>query len=240
MELKKRDCPIEIEILPRGAGWTDISWFVPEQMPEPLILKASDIGYNIGDFARALYYLSPNQPELGGDGAKVEIVWYEYDSTTGRYGKMHRQGESLTPGGSYVMLPVKAEFSFEEEPGGSEWILSRNPPTEPNNDNDFPVHVHIKLDRYRYGYDCGYELDFDFKYSDLCYAVSKAFTKSIKKYGFYGYLHSASDSIDILNLIFLKAIALGNSDAYELNYHKNKNSANSNFRREIELLVFDM
>ena len=81
---EKRSCPLEIHILPGGAGWTNISFFVPSEMTEPLIFTASYIGRSMSDFARAFYYLYPNQLETGRGGDLIEPVFYTYDSKTDR------------------------------------------------------------------------------------------------------------------------------------------------------------
>jgi hypothetical protein len=241
---KKYNCPIEIKIFPRGAGWTDISWYVPEQMSEPLILTASYIGCNMSDFVRSLYYLYPNQFETGRAGDLVEVVDYEYDMKTKRHGKMYKLGEDR-PQGAYTECPIKAEFHFEEEPGGSDWTISREPSVEQKIETDFPVHVNIKLDKYKGGqfsreFDYDGEFNFNFMYSDLCYAVGKAMTDVMKRYGLYGYWCSTSDCIDVVHLIFLKSVALGNTDTCRLTDCGQCEGESSDFSREMELLHLDM
>ena len=244
MKLEKRDCRIEVKIFPRGAGWSDMSWYVPDKMREPLMLTTSDIGYNMSDFARALYYLYPNQNVPGHALDIIETVEYAFDMKTGQYGKMYRLGED-SPLGAYAVFPIKAEFHFDEEPGGSDWTLTREPPAKPNYDTDFPVHVHIALNKYKGGqfareFDYADELDFDFMYSELCYAIGKALTDVIKTHGLYGYFFSTNDNIDLVQLVFLKAIALGCDDACKLTSLGKHNGESSDYKTEIELLLFDM
>lgn len=86
---------------------------------------------------------------------------------------------------------------------------------------------------------------------DLCYAIAKAATKALKKYGFRGY-HSSSgscecfgDSINIEQLLFLKAYALNVLEVRELKtvWRKPKSwmgAAGTSFEKEMELLLFDM
>ena len=85
---------------------------------------------------------------------------------------------------------------------------------------------------------------------DLCYAIAKACTEALKKYGFKGYLQSNSgyylgDSIDIEKLLFIKAYALDAMDvrktvkAWE-NPHGWMSADASSLEKEIELLLFDM
>ena len=86
---------------------------------------------------------------------------------------------------------------------------------------------------------------------DLCYAIAKAATAALKKYGFLGYHRSSGssecqgDTIDINKLLFLKAYAL---DA--LNIRKLKTvwkqpgswmgADGTRIENEIELLLWDM
>ena len=87
---------------------------------------------------------------------------------------------------------------------------------------------------------------------DLCYAVAKAYTEAIKKYGFYGYYSSTGgncngfgDVIDIHMILFIKAYALGAMDARRLEtVWKKENSwmraEGTSFDKELELLLFDL
>ena len=86
---------------------------------------------------------------------------------------------------------------------------------------------------------------------ELCYAIAKACTETIKKYGFMGYCFSSDDScrrgetIDLNKLLFIKAYALGAMEARELHllWREPKgwmNAHGSSFEKEIELFLFDM
>jgi len=85
---------------------------------------------------------------------------------------------------------------------------------------------------------------------DLCYAVAKACTEALKKYGFKGYLKSSGeqyvgDKIDLEMFLFIKAYAL---DALEARTtimaweqpNGWKHAYASSFEKEMELLLFDM
>ena len=87
---------------------------------------------------------------------------------------------------------------------------------------------------------------------DLCYAVAKAYTKAIKKYGFYGYYSSTGgncngfgDAIDLHMILFIKAYALHAMEIRELktvwkDERRWEHAEGTSFDREIELLLFDM
>ena len=77
---------------------------------------------------------------------------------------------------------------------------------------------------------------------DFCYAVSKACTEAIKRFGFYGYQYSTGgDLIQMHQLLFLKAYALGKMQARQLKVlDKDYDCRKSNFEREMEIFLFDM
>ena len=87
---------------------------------------------------------------------------------------------------------------------------------------------------------------------DLCYAVAKAYTEVLKKYGFYGYYFATAgdtscsgDLIPIYMFLFIKAYGLMNMEAREFcelrgNKEEEGLTVASSFEKELELLLFDM
>lgn len=86
---------------------------------------------------------------------------------------------------------------------------------------------------------------------DLCYAVAKACTEAMKKYGLYGYFFSTFDGcrfgdfFDIGKLLFIKAYALNALDVRTITEVWRKpgswrSADRTDFNKEIELLLFDM
>lgn len=79
------------------------------------------------------------------------------------------------------------------------------------------------------------------KTKDLCYAVAKAFTEVIKKYGFYGYRYSTENDFFIIHqLLYIKSFALGNFEARERVKCDSDFVYKTDIEKEIELLLFDM
>ena len=75
---------------------------------------------------------------------------------------------------------------------------------------------------------------------DLCYAVAKACTDVLKKYGFYGYRYSTEhDYFNLHELLYIKSVALLNFEARELTFD-NGGAMQTSFEKEVELLLFDM
>lgn len=87
-----------------------------------------------------------------------------------------------------------------------------------------------------------YEEEYRVNDKEFCYAVAKACTEVIKQFGFYGYRFSTEgEPIMIHQLLFLKAYALNNLEARELTaVDEWFDCYKSNFKKEIELLLFDM
>ena len=85
---------------------------------------------------------------------------------------------------------------------------------------------------------------------DLCYAVAKACTEALKKYGFKGYLKSSGeqylgDKIDLEMLLFIKAYALNAMEVRDAPKAWEepdgwRHAYASSFEKEMELLMFDM
>ena len=77
---------------------------------------------------------------------------------------------------------------------------------------------------------------------DFCYAVTKAYTEVLKKFGFFGYVYSTEgDTVMLHQFLFLKAYALGNMEARELTEAEDGSERRrTNFEKELELLLFDM
>ena len=80
------------------------------------------------------------------------------------------------------------------------------------------------------------------KTKDLCYAVAKACTEVIKKYGVYGYRYSTEyDCFNLHQLLYIKSFALMNFEARELiSENETEWVKKTSFEKEIELLLFDM
>jgi hypothetical protein len=148
----------------------------------------------------------------------------------------------------YLLYPYDlswdvAKFHFEEEPCGSDWVITRVTPENfdkrTDDSVDFTVNVKIILERDLEEGLLIKEFDFDFDYADICYAVSKAMTEVIKSHGIKGYCYSSSDIIDLLHLIHIKSIALGCDEVRKLK-HSNNYTVTSDFAKEMEILMFDM
>ena len=97
--------------------------------------------------------------------------------------------------------------------------------------------IHIEVDRSEVKV-----YDYEVPYSEFCYAVAKACTDMLKKYGFYGYHYSTyTQDLNVRQLLFLKSVALGSFKARELiELGEKEHGEAADFGAELELLLFDM
>lgn len=215
--LQKRNTLIEIALQPRGADWTNI---YVQFGGHKIEFKISGVmGHQVSDLVRALYWLHPSQPDPGRASDIVETVDGIFDAATDE---------------TWVDVPAKAEVSFQSEPGEFMWAITR----EPTLAAQFPVALHLEVN---YGHEENQKYDLTIEYRDLCYAMCKALTSSIKEYGFAGFYHSANHNvIPLYQLLWLKAYALGQSEAYELQSRSDGLGDDSVLDDELKLLLFDM
>jgi hypothetical protein len=230
MKLKKRDCPLSFKLIPRGGGWTHVYMNVGEERIFFIITNV--MGQQFNDLVRALYFFTPGQRDS--DRAddivdcKVGVVYND----TNKVVEVRDDLKGLPMGSVFREIAYRAEFSWDEEGSSSKWVLER----EPTEDTEFVVKLHIEIHRNETKV-----YDYEFRYADLCYAVAKACTATLKKYGFLGYHYSTyHENFNITQLLYLKAIALRCLEVRELQDDGTKYGGVSNLQKEIELLLFDM
>ena len=105
---------------------------------------------------------------------------------------------------------------------------------EPTEKTEFDIKVSRADDKY-YSYIVSYQ--------DFIYAVCKAYTEVILKYGFFGFHHSLQCGADFKTsqFLYLKAIALNNFEATrETSDPKEHSRYYSNLDKELELMKFEM
>lgn len=189
---------------------------------------SSAVSGQFGDFLYALYGMYDEEP--GAPGEK-------------RYYRKH--GVEIKH--NFDDNTVKTHFCWDSEGHISTFDLKRR-----YDDCSFPDcnkedNIEITIDE---------EDTFVVDARDLCYAVAKASTVAMKKYGIYGYhltcganCNGYGDSIDIERLLFVKAYALNAMEVRKTTdlrenprYPKDRLycATFSPFEKEMELLLFDM
>ena len=135
---------------------------------------------------------------------------------------------------NYVIHTVKTMVSWDEEGADIDIIFSRKVTESIDYENDM-LDIEIRC------YDDILK-KYTLKTKDFCYAVAKACTEVLKKYGFYGYRYSTEyDHFILYQLLYIKSLALGNFEARELTPNGENNwDMRTSFEKEIELLMFDM
>jgi hypothetical protein len=224
MTLQKRDCPLGIELIPCGSGWTHVYLTIGD---ERLFFVVSNVlGDQFSNLVEALYFFNPSQYDHDDIGRNIECKDGTFEVLVD-----DGNGPELISR-DYADIPYRAKFYWDEEGSLINWVLER----EPNLAEDFPIKVHIEISRAERK-----EYDFDLKYKDLCYAVAKACTKVLKEYGFWGYHYSTyHEDINIRQLLYIKAVALDYPAIRALSPHPSGYGEVSKLEDELYLLLFDM
>ncbi|MBQ3378230.1 MAG: hypothetical protein IJG50_00010 [Clostridia bacterium] len=230
MNLQKRNCDINMRLVPYGAGWTDV--YLTIAGDKHYFIISDVLGDQFDDFLSILYHLYPGNigDETGSNDIECKVACDEY--IDGEY-KTVKIVDSLNECQAFSVfhdVPWKAHFTWDEEGNESVWELER----DPTEDLDFELRISIEHNEKHFQYSV--------RYADFCYAVAKACTEALKKHGFTGY-HKATYTQDfnVRHLLFLKGVALSNLDACKLTYYEEKGDGEtSDFEKELELLLFDM
>ena len=175
-------------------------------------LPSSAVGDQFGDFISALYNLFYE----GDDG---------HDEWTGRH---------YISDENHMILASQVTVEWDEEHDMAHIVMTR----KWSNEIDFESDVmDIEFKRYD-----KLIKKYTVKTVDFCYAVAKACTEALKRYGFYGYRYSTEhDYFQLHQFLYIKSLALMNFEARELVLECQDEYAKcSSFEKEMELLLFDM
>jgi len=218
MKLEKRECPLDIKI-ECEAGWSDV-WFSYENMQLKFLIS---------------YCFDEQLDDL------LEILYNFCDESDPNGQLFNECKEVVNKAGGFHYAYLSSTFMWNEEPSVSRWTIERDLIESEGKKWDYSFNLHIKIERL---YDSDEKTDevftFDVKYIDFCYAVAKAFTQLIKKYGFYGYhMSTYNQDLNMRYLLSIKSIALNNFDAVHLT-NINSDGCTSSLEKELELLQFDM
>ena len=215
MNLNKRDCSIKIEFYDVGAGWLNMKMGING---DELDLCTT---YCLGDGFHALlermYYLHPNayNHDYSGEIVETEEISAVID------------GRKVA-----VEVPYKTNFYWNEEGSYITWKIEHKPTL----DREFDLYLKIIINRD----DETQEFKYIVSYKEFCYALAKACTELLKKYGINGFHQSYWDGeINLRHLLFIKAVALDADDMIKVEY-KDNYEINSNIEKELELLLFNM
>ena len=230
MKLWKRDCPIKMEVSPSGFGWVGLSLEICGDKYD--VDVSGCLGSGIGGFIQSLYQLYCGKKSTP-DGDRIEEV-YEYVEVSkgGRVVERRLRGEKEE---RYCEMPKATSCDLDEEGHGYTISFQR----EFSNDSDFSVKVKIvEWGNVAEGKETAAE--YVVRYSDLCYALGKALTTSVKEVGFGGFCENAWDyDISLRHLCFLKAAGLGHPEWVLPKYADSDSPAVSSFEDEMKLLEFE-
>ena len=223
-----------MKLRPLGSNFLEFEWDIGGDHHK--LYASSVMGGQFDYFLKAVYclYEEKGDPHRGfGNNVKVWWIQPTENSTI-------KKGE----------IRVNTEFLWDGE-GSLAFIRFSRIRSESLTDI-FPeedrVSVEIRFHRHRKGLMYSYFVEG----RDLCYAISKAVTDVLKKYGIHGYYRSTGDSCDVSQgdiidpekLLFIKAYALGAMETRTLKPVHSDNdfdySESSSIEKEIELLLFEM
>lgn len=214
---QKYDCPIKFKITKCDAGWTDMTCNFNGTV---LNFTISDLDYQPSALIQAVY--------------SFHVYEDDYDGI--RDIKVEREdGIPDLEGNCWDHVVVRTFFRWEEEPQSAKWWISLKP--KDHGPENFPLDITID----RWDIDETKRYKFTVMYRDLCYAVAKCFTETLKKYGFKRY-HSGSytDDINVRELLIIKAYALGILDNLTSVDKVPENRYDFTFEEELQLLAMDM
>lgn len=229
MELIKRNCGMELKLVPYGAGWTDVHFDIGND--KLYFIITSVWGDQFSKLLEVLYYLHPDQndPKRNDDIEYWEGVC-EHINGSYKVTKIVEQCEECPA--VIQPIPYRAELHWDEEGSSSHWVFTRKPTEE----TDFELQIDICIRRDEEKYYC-----YKVCYQDFCYAVAKTCTEVLKSHGIYGYHHSTyEDDIDLRHLLFIKAVALNCLETRTLKDNGDGLGESTSFEKELELLLFDM
>jgi hypothetical protein len=226
LKLNKRNCNIRIRLTPCGSDFTKVQMKIGCE--NNVFFLSGTMGSQFSSLLRAIYCL--------------------YDEEDLKHWIFHRRGQKTlrnTPQGNEELPLTRVDFSWDNEHHSHTITLWRESDSYMPMLKGIPDPVKIIFWR-----TYGKRREFTVDGRDLCYAVAKACTEALKKYGFKGYLKSGGeqylgDTIDIEILLFIKAYALGVLDVRETKqlWRQPKgwmHAEASSFDKEIELFLFDM
>ena len=230
MHLFKRDCPVRITLIPFGAYYLRVELEINGD--RHCFMPSGSVVHLFSEFMGAVYALYHEGKDCHNHPYVLSL------SKRAKY-TFSAQDSSLDDD----EFRIESEVSWDEE-GALDTISFRRVSSwtvAPSGEEADPVSVVIcyKLHNDKSG---TYTYTVDGR--DLCYAIGKAATSVIKKYGFYGYHFSTgwddiqSDLININQLVFFKAYALNAMEARTLK--EVDHVFTSSFEKELELLLFEM
>lgn len=171
MDLQKRDCGINMRLVPYGAGWTDVHLNIGSD--QLYFIISSGWGDQFSELLKVLYYL---HPQVNDPASYQRLEYWDgiCEFIGGKY-KVTKIVENCNDCPATIRpIPYKGEFTWHEEGSHSHWSIWR----EPTEDIDFDIHISIKICR-----DDTKEYAYTVRYKDFCYVVAKTCTEALKSHG---------------------------------------------------------
>ena len=224
LKLEKRECDIKVKVTPVGGDFQQIKFKIGEDFHE--FWPSAIMNMQFSQLIAAIYYLYNDCHEVQVWYSDKRMFSHDYDSVSKRH-----------------ILSSRVLWDEEGRFDDIRFTRKRKHYGLPITQEDDVIEIDIIYHGGKYHYEVFGR--------DLCYAISKAATEVLKKYGFYGYIasstsqHGYGEEFSINELLFLKAHALGSMEVRKLvtawrDPKGWKNAEVSSFEKEMELLMFDM
>lgn len=233
LKLEKRECPIKISLTPLGGYYLLVEFEINGDKHK--LCPSHAVSMQFLEFMSAAYML---YCEMNG-----------CDCHNHTFINKNRREVYIDKNDSRLSV-VKTWLMWNEEGPSARITLYREveqADLSPVADKPDPIRIEID---YSTGYPGqGEHFTYSVDGKDLCYAIGKTGTDAIKEYGFHGYFYSTGyddcigDWIDINQLLFFKAYALGAMEVRDLTEVRMDNDScyyRTDFSKELELLLFDM
>ena len=138
MELYKRDCGINMRLVPYGGGWTDV--YLDIQGDSHYFIISNVMGDQFEDLLAILYCLYPgNAHESYQYVPNMDMKHALKKATKNGYVTVRIADDTHDWEGVCADIPWKARFAWYDEEAGCSWELER----EPNEDLDFDLKIRM-------------------------------------------------------------------------------------------------
>lgn len=216
MKVKKKGF-MEFIVIPYGGGWEDYRICINGS--ETTLYTSTTRGKYLSEFLRTLCYFHKDYGSYDYVDGLLDLEEFDW----GEYG--------------VEKIPLSATFTWDGETKAMHWKMIRG---DAITEDDFLLDIQITRDFWL----AEEKDDFSFtvSYRELCYAVAKGVTDTLKKHGFMGWSKSAYElTLELRYLVFLKAYVLGKLSKIVSDYKQPKGvGPRSSFRNEWRILLKEL
>lgn len=240
MKMTKRECPVKIDLEVHAGYYLRVNFEINGEKHE--FWPSAAVSLQFMDFMSAVYQLY-----IENEGIDCHNDALPFNKHYAR-GRRNIRGYGADPRLKEDEMSVETSLDWDDEGHVSTITLYRKVKKDqlyPVTDGPDPITITIEYKYFRHKSGT-YTYVVDGK--DLCYAIGKAGTEAIRKYGFHGYFFSTGwddgveDWIDMNQLLFFKAYSLNVMEVRDFIEVKAGDSTvyKTDYEKELELFLFEM